>query len=77
MDAIVRVWALPDTEMQHDAAPPADDTTKEWDGTTVCGISGALRWVHGEAVDRAKTCPACVAVMGTTPPLEGDDLGPV
>ena len=77
MDAIVHVWAPGDTEVQYDAAPPDDDTTKEWDGTTVCGISGALRWVHGEAVDRAKACPACVAVVGTTPPLEGDDLGPV
>jgi hypothetical protein len=77
MDAMVRVWALPDTEIQHDALPPSDDTTKEWDGTTVCGMSGPLRWVHGEAVDRAKTCPNCVAAVGTNPPLEGDDPGPV
>ena len=78
MDVVVRVWAVPDLETQHDALPPADDdTVKEWDGATVCGLSGPLRWIHAEAVDRAKTCPACTAVVGTAPPLEGDDLGPV
>lgn len=77
MDAVVRVWALPDLDTQHDALPPGDDTTKEWEGTTACGIDAVLRWVHGETVDRAKTCPACAAVVGTAPPMEGDDPGPV
>ncbi|MPZ73870.1 MAG: hypothetical protein GEU74_11665 [Nitriliruptorales bacterium] len=77
MDAVVRVWALPDVDTQHDAIPPADDTAKEWEGSTACGIVGMLRWVHGETVDRAKTCAACVGAVGTAPPLEGDDLGPV
>ena len=77
MDTVVRVWAVPDLETQHDAPPPPDDTAKEWEGVTACGLETTLRWIHSETVDRAKSCPACVAVVGTTPPLEGDDLGPV
>lgn len=77
MDSMVRVWALPDLQTQHDTVPPGDDTAKEWEGTTACGISGTLRWVHGETVDRASTCRACADIVGTTPPLEGDHPGPV
>jgi hypothetical protein len=77
MAATVRVWVAPDLELQHVALPPPDDTTREWEGTTSCGASGTLRWIHGEVVDQGKTCEACLAVAGPTPPLEGDDPGPV
>lgn len=77
MAANVRVWALPDLETQHVAAPPGDDISKEWDGTTACGLAGTLRWVHGEVVDAGKSCPSCQDTAGTSPPLEGDDPGPV
>ncbi|HVM20697.1 MAG TPA: hypothetical protein VM307_12130 [Egibacteraceae bacterium] len=76
-EATVRVWLSTDRNTQHHAAAPADDTAQEWDGVTACGHSGPLRWVHGETVDRAKTCAACVAAVGRTPPLEGDHPGPV
>ena len=77
MAAVVVVWAPPDLETQHHAAPPDDETSHEWDGTTVCGITGSLRWVHGEAVDRGVLCERCIAIGGTNPPLEGDHPGPV
>jgi hypothetical protein len=77
MAATVRVWAPPDLATQHHAVPPPDDTSHEWEGTTACGLTQALRWVPGETVDRARTCQACVAVAGTAPPLEGDHPGPV
>lgn len=77
MDTMVHVWVLPDLQIQHHAAPPADDTAKEWPGATACGVEGTLRWVHGEAVDRGATCAACMAAVGSTPPLEGDHPGPV
>jgi hypothetical protein len=77
MAATVRVWALPDTDRQHVAEPPGDDTTREWDGVTACGVTATLRWVHGEVVDAGKSCPDCAGVAGLTPPLEGDHPGPV
>ena len=77
MAVTVRVWAPPDLQTQHVAAPPEDDTVKEWDGTTACGLTQPLRWIHGEAVDRGATCEACLAIAGTAPPLEGSDPGPV
>ena len=77
MEAMVRVWVDPDLELQHLALPPESDTAKEWEGATACGQSGLLRWIHGEAVDRGASCEACMAAVGTTPPMEGDDLGPV
>lgn len=77
MAATVRVWALDDLETQHVSAPPDDDVAKEWEGTTACGLTGTLRWVHGEVVDAGKGCSACLAAAGTTPPLEGVDPGPV
>ena len=77
MDALVHVWVAPDLTTQHHAAAPGDDTTKEWDGATLCGASGTLRWVHGEAVDRGATCERCVVALGHAPALDGDDAGPV
>ena len=77
MAETVRVWAPPDLAIQHVAAPPGDDTTREWEGVTACGHTGLLRWVHGEVVDQGATCEACLAVAGPSPALEGDDLGPV
>ena len=77
MDAMVHVWVAPDMQTQHHAVAPGDDTTREWDGATACGLSGPLRWVHGEAVDRGALCERCTAVVGTAPPLEGDYPGPV
>ena len=77
MDAMVRVWVPPDLSTQHFALPPGDDTAREWDGVTVCGITAGLRWVHGETVDQGATCDACISVAGTTPPMEGEDPGPV
>lgn len=73
----VRVWALPDLETQHMSAPPGDDVTQEWEGITACGWEGTLRWIHREVVDAGKACGACQATVGLTPPLEGDDPGPV
>ena len=77
MEAMVRVWVDPELDVQHLALPPGDDTSKEWDGTTACGRAGRLRWIHGETVDRGASCDACMAAVGTTPPMEGDDPGPV
>lgn len=77
MDATVYVWALPDLQTQHSSLPPADDTEREWEGVTACGVSGPLRWVHGEVVDRGAACPRCTAAVGTAPPLEGAESGPV
>lgn len=77
MDAVVRVWALPDLQLQHHAAPPDDDTSHEWEGVTACGISATLRWIPGETVDSGATCGRCIAAVGPNPPLEGDDPGPV
>lgn len=77
MDAMVFVWAAPDLYTQHSAVAPADDTQHEWDGVTACGLSGPLRWIHGEVVDRGAACERCMMTAGTTPPLEGVDPGPV
>lgn len=77
MDAIVHVWAPPDLAVQHLAVAPGDDTAREWEGATACGHAGVLRWVHGETVDRGATCERCMAAVGTAPPLDGDDPGPV
>lgn len=74
----VRVWVGPEQGVQHFAVPPQGDAVaREWQGETVCGVSGALRWIHWEVVDEGSTCEACVAVEGTyKPPLEGDYAGP-
>ena len=77
MDAMVRVWAPPDLQVQHFAAAPPADTAREWEGTTTCGVAGLLRWIHGETVDQGATCEACIAVAGPNPPMEGDYPGPV
>lgn len=74
----VRVFVSPHRDVQHFADPPSGDaTTRSWDGETVCGRSGHLRWVHWEIVDEGSTCPDCVAAEGTYhPTLEGDYAGP-
>ena len=77
MDAMVHVWVPPDLQTQHHAVAPADDTARQWQGLTACGVEAELRWVHGEAVDRGATCDRCMAAVGTAPPLEGDYPGPV
>ena len=77
MEAMVHVWVPPDLQLQHHAAAPADDTIREWEGVTACGLSGMLRWVHGETVDRGATCQRCMAAAGPNPALEGDHPGPV
>ena len=77
MDAMVYVWVPPDLSTQHFSLPPGDDTSREWNGVTACGIAGDLRWVHGETVDRGAACEACMAAVGTSPPMQGDDPGPV
>ena len=74
MEGMVKVWAAADRELQHLTADPADDTTREWEGTTLCGIAGALRWVPPAVVDRAKACAACADVGGLAPPLAGQDI---
>lgn len=77
MAAMVLVWAQPDLEEQHYALPPDDDVSQEWEGATVCGLTGPLRWVQGEVVDRGMLCERCIALGGANPPLQGDDTGPV
>lgn len=77
MAVSVRVWSPPDLQTQHHAAPPEDDTSHEWEGTTACGVTGVLRWVPGETVDAGATCERCMALAGANPPLEGDHPGPV
>ena len=77
MDTMVHVWAPPDLDLQHLTVAPTDDTVRDWEGTTACGLTGALRWVHGETVDRGAVCEACTAVAGPNPPLQGDYPGPV
>lgn len=73
----VRVWLDRETNGQHFAVPPDSETAHEWEGDTVCGRTGHLRWVTNENVDANLTCPECVAVEGFSPSLEGDDPGPV
>ncbi|CAN5153902.1 MAG: hypothetical protein H0V93_06680 [Euzebyales bacterium] len=77
MREVVQVWLSGDDERQHLADPPPDDTARRWDGTTACGSPGGLTWVPPERVDGGSRCPACTAVLGTAPVLEGDDPGPV
>lgn len=77
MPASVRVWVPPDLSTQHHAPAPDNDTAHEWEGTTACGLTGALRWVPVETVDQGASCENCMAVDGPTPPLEGDHPGPV
>lgn len=76
--ARVRVWVLPDRDTEHFADPPqGDQVTRVWEGETVCGEQGELRWVHWEVVDEGSTCERCAAVEGTyKPALEGDYPGP-
>lgn len=73
----VRVWLDGDEGTQHLADTPGDDTSRRWEGTTVCGESGILHWVTYENVDVPRTCDRCVFLEGYTPPLEGDHPGPV
>lgn len=77
MTDMVIVWAAPDLETQHHALPPEDDTSHEWEGATACGLTGELRWIPTETVDRGSSCAECMAVDGANPPLEGDHPGPV
>ncbi len=78
MDEMVRVWVGADRDVQHlSSAPSRDDTAHAWSGTTVCGVSGDLRWIPGERVDTGSACRACLGGAGTAPPLEGAEPGPV
>ena len=76
--ARVRVWVDPDRHTEHFTEPPrGDQTVRAWQGTTLCGLEGALQWIHGEVVDEGATCDACAEVEGTyKPALEGDYPGP-
>ena len=40
---MVYVWLGEDLDLQHTTAAPADDTAREWDGATVCGLTGSMR----------------------------------
>lgn len=70
----VRVWAGDDRTVQHTTEPPTDEIIRSWDGTTDCGLAGALQWVPPEVVDTTLACAACTDVTGTTPPLHGQDI---
>lgn len=76
--ARVRVWTLTDRGTEHLAeAPRGDQVSRDWEGETLCGLRGPLRWVHWEVVDEGRTCDACAWVAGTyKPALEGDYPGP-
>jgi hypothetical protein len=74
MPGMVKVWAGADRELQHLTAEPADDTTREWRGATLCNLDGDLHWVPPEIVDRAKACAACADIGGTAPPLAGQGM---
>ena len=76
MAGMVYVWVGDDLDLQHATADPADDTMRSWDGATVCGLSGELRWIPPEQVDRGSACPACLEAGGRTPPLAGQEMGP-
>jgi hypothetical protein len=71
---MVYVWCGHDLDLQHTTANPADDTVRTWEGVTVCGLSGELRWIAPEHVDRARACAACVGATGQTPPLAGQEI---
>ena len=76
--ALVRVFAEPDLRLQHLAPAPNSETARRWRGTTSCGLDAELVWIHGEQVDNALACAACVqAEGGIRPPLDGDHAGPV
>lgn len=72
----VRVWLDGDRDAQHFAPAPDDEVTREWEGTTVCGADGSLRWIEKEHVDGGKACPACLTTTGFSPNLEGRYPGP-
>jgi hypothetical protein len=76
--AHVRVWVTPDLKTEHFAGPPrGDQVARRWEGETVCGQVGELRWIHWEVIDEGATCEACAEALGTyKPALEGDYPGP-
>lgn len=75
---VARVWIEGGEDTQHLAAPPKDDVAQIWEGQTVCGRQGGLRWVTLENVDRARECDDCgSSTGGHAPKLEGDHWGPV
>ena len=78
MDTIIRTWLDEDrTTMHHAPAAQIDGMdTHDLVGTTSCGRQGTLTLVHHEHVDVGKLCPACMAVTGPNPPLEGTGMGP-
>ncbi len=73
----VVVWAGEWRDVQHHAPAPPTDTPTSWDGTTDCGLTATLTWVHPEHVDSGILCEGCIAATGTAPQLAGEDLGPV
>lgn len=72
-----RVWLDAEQDFQHLTVPPKDDAAHAWEGETICGTRGTLRWVTPENVDANRLCSACAAVTGVAPVLEGDHPGPV
>jgi hypothetical protein len=78
VDERVRVFVEPDEIVQHFALPPDSDTALAWDGETLCGVAGNLRWVSPENVDVGQLCPSCADAQGSfSAPLQGEHLGPV
>jgi hypothetical protein len=75
----IRTWLDADRETIHhaDAAQVRGMEVGAAEGATDCGQHGTLRLVHHENVDMGKLCPACMAVSGVRPALEGDSYGPV
>lgn len=76
MAEMVYVWLDPDLTVQHLTTDPTDDTAREWEGVTACGLEGVLRWIPRETTDRGASCPACAEVAGNAPPLGGQPMGP-
>lgn len=72
----VRVWVHADRDAQHLASPPDNPVRQSWDGTTVCGAVGGLRWITMEHVDGGKACAACLTTTGFPVKLEGGYPGP-
>jgi hypothetical protein len=77
MAGLVRVWQKDDRERQHFAEAPDDEISREWDGTTRCGVQDRLVWVPYERVDVRQQCDACMRGFRTIyPPSEGGHPGP-
>lgn len=71
----VRVWYGRDREQQHLTDAVDDDTARRWEGATLCGVVGELVWVPRERVDAGASCPRCLEIAGTAPPLSGQSFG--